>query len=220
MIPLDADNLLPPQSLALLTGALDTDRSLDVAYGNVLFVTEDGRPDSGVGPGGHSGWPMLFRADWQLQERNLLPSTSMFRRRVWELTGGYRRRWRTAEDADFWTRAVSYGFRPQMVTEADTLVYRNRAESMSRVEEKPNWTSWYPWAHDGVAPAAVLLEPQVPVPSFEPVLISVVIPVGPGHEELVVDAVDSVDSQMFRLWECIVVNDSCGELPRLPSWCL
>ena len=220
VLPLDADNMLPPRALATLAGELDKDRSMHIAYGNVLFVDADGKtPTIYGGRPGHGGWPMNFRADWQLLERNMLPSTSMYRREVWELLGGYRRRFRTAEDADFWTRATSYGFRPRMVTEADTLIYRNREESMSRVEKTPNWTAWYPWTTYGsMPPAAILTEPQVPIPSLEPVLVSIVIPVGPGHEELYIDALDSVAGSTFQLWECILVNDTGQPLRWVPSW--
>src|SRR3989337_1643222 len=104
----------------------------------------------------------------------------MSRRSVWELTGGYRRRWKTAEDADFWTRATSYGFRAEMVTEADVLTYRNREERMSRQHQLRDWTTWYPWSREmAAAPAAITYEKQVPVPSYEPLLVSVIIPVGP-----------------------------------------
>ena len=108
IFPLDADNMLADKSvLETLASQLDIDRSTDIAYGKVRFVTEDGEPDLAVGPGGRSTWPVPFRADWQLKGRNLIPSSSLYRRRVWELTGGYRRRWKTAEDADFWTRSTS-----------------------------------------------------------------------------------------------------------------
>ena len=213
VIPLDADNMLKSGALEVLSNALDSDRSTAIAYGNVEFLEPDGKR-------WNSGWPMAFRADWQLNRRNLVPSTSMFRKTAWELTGGYRRRWRTAEDADFWTRATSYGFRARMVTEADTFVYRNRPESMSRVEEQIDWTSWYPWCNfvGAIPPAAIIADEQPPIPTYEPHLVSVVIPVGPGHEELVIDALDSVDGQTFRLWECIVVNDTGKPLRWLPSW--
>ncbi len=218
LLPLDADNLLPPRTVERLAAALDADRSIDIAYGNVEFLNADGSR-------WHSGWPPPFRPEWQIgrgdgdRPPNLVPSTAAYRRRVWELTGGYRRRYRTAEDADFWTRATSYGFRARMVTDADTFVYRNRPESMSRNEPIRDWSAWYPWSRDrGAPPAAIAFDPQVPVPSLEPLLISVVIPVGPGHEELVIDALDSVDAQTLRLWECIVVNDTGRRLRYVPNW--
>src|SRR3990167_8184234 len=219
VLPLDADNTLPPNTLEILAKALDKDRGLHIAYGNVEFLEPDGKR-------WHSGWPPQFRAEWQVkyQEKsnrpaNLIPSGSMFRREVWQLTGGYRRRWRTAEDADFWTRATSYGFRAAMVTEADVLVYRNRSDSMSREEKLQDWTLWMPWSRElAAAPAAIPYDKQVPVPSYEPILVSIIIPVGPGHEGLVIDAIDSVDAQTFRLWECIVINDSGCRLPNLSNW--
>lgn len=212
IIPLDADDMLAPAALELLSNALDYDRSIHIAYGNVRFVEPDGRA-------WHSGWPMVYRHDWQLMQRNLLPYCSMYRREVWEATRGYRTRCRTAEDADFWARASSYGFRPSMVVEADTLIYRNREDSMSRQIPAAGWAEWFPWAaRPELTPAGAVTEEQVPIPSLEPVRISVIIPVGPGHEHLVLDAIDSVDAQTFRQWECIVVNDTGHSLPPLPSW--
>ena len=90
---------------------------------------------------------------------------------------------------------------------------------MSRDEKTMDWTTWYPWSRDlATPPAAIDYADQVAIPSYEPIIITVVIPVGPGHEQLVVDAIDSVDAQTFRLWECIVVNDSGKSLPNLPNW--
>ena len=219
IIPLDADNTITPPTLALLSSALDGDRSTHIAYGNVLFLEPDGRR-------WRSGWPPEFRGEWQLTRRagdgrpaNLVPSTAMYRREVWELTGGYRRRYRTAEDADFWSRATSYGFRARMVARADTLVYRNREDSMSRVEDIQDWTKWLPWSQNtSLPPAAVISSKQPPIASFDPPHIAVVIPVGPDHRDLVVDALDSVDGQSFRQWEGIVVNDSGSPLRWTPSW--
>jgi len=221
ILPLDADNTLPRRALEFLSQGLDAERAIDIAYGSVLFLDPDGKR-------WHSGWPPdPFRAEHQVlkltdkdqQPANCIPSTSMYRRRVWELTGGYRRRFRTAEDADFWTRATSYGFVARKVTGADTLVYRNRVESMSRNETRTDWTFWYPWSRElAPPPSAIDFEGEVIVPSYEPILVSVIIPVGPGHEELVIDALDSLDAQTFRLWECIVVNDTGRPLRYVPSW--
>jgi glycosyltransferase involved in cell wall biosynthesis len=224
ILPLDADDMLTPRTVGLLADALDEDRGLHITYGNVLFVDEDGETPTeynvqGVNPG-HSGWPMVFKYEWQEVQRNLLPYCSMFRREVWERTGGYRARCRTAEDAEFWTRAASYGFRPKMVSTADTLIYRNREGSMSREVGQREWSAWFPWStFPDVRPAGAVAAEQPPMHSCDPPIIAVVIPVGPGHEELIWDAVDSVDAQTFRQWECIVVNDTGKTLPRqLPSW--
>lgn len=230
ILPLDADNLVAPTTLEVLSEALLKNRNIHIAYGAVLFVNEDGKTPTVYAGNeknpGHSGWPPPFRSEWQVaahatdgRPANLVPSTSMFRREVWERTGGYRRRYRTAEDADFWTRATSYGFLAKRVTEVDTLIYRNRNDSMSRTEDLRDWQRWLPWSQDlSLPPAALMSVKSPPVPSHDPPLVSVIIPVGPDHTELVVDALDSVDAQNLRDWECIVVNDSGKPLPWMPSW--
>jgi glycosyltransferase involved in cell wall biosynthesis len=221
ILPLDSDNMITPGALEILADSLDKDRSIHIAYGNVEFLEEDGRR-------WHSGWPPAFTPENQVQRRrsdglpaNLIPSTAMYRRMVWERTGGYRRRFRTAEDADYWTRATSYGFRARRVTEGDTLVYRNRAGSMSRANQLTDWTVWYPWASGKAPPPAGFpAETQPAIASYDPPQVTVVIPVGPGHEQLYIDALDSVDGQTFREWEVILVNDTERPLPWVPSWAI
>lgn len=233
IMPLDADDQLTPGTLDVLAGALDADPALHIAYGNVYFVQPDGRTPvvyregqaRGLAPG-HSGWPVRFNLEWMLRgPGQLMPYASMFRRSVWEQTGGYRTRCRSSEDQDFWLRATSYGFTAQMVTQAETLIYRVRKDSMSSAGGV-GWEEhrgWYPWCADrSLVPAGAIQDgkpvDQLPMPAHDPVPIAVVIPVGPGHARYLHDAVDSVDAQTFREWECIVVNDTGEALPRLPSW--
>lgn len=221
ILPLDADDMLAPHAVGLLADALDSDRTLQCAYAGVLFVDEDGITPTnyrvvGLSPG-HSGWPMPMDGFKQISGANLLPYSSMFRKTAWEQVGGYRRRLHTAEDADFWTRLVSYGFRCDQVSTADTLIYRNREGSMSRANEgkRYDYLRWFPWASDPkMAPAGLAGEEAV---SLLLPRISVVIPCGPGHERYVTDAVDSVAAQSYPYWECIVVNDSGSDL-LLPAW--
>lgn len=206
IVPLDADNLLGKNALKILAGELDRDRTTDIAYGAMELIEPDGRTWV-------SGWPSTFDFRQQLAHRNQIPSTSMYRRRVWERVGGYRRRCRTAEDADFWCRVTSFGFQPRKVTDAVTLRYRNRPDSMSHVQTDWGWNDWYPWSRDlELTPFGASIEGQKRVPSYEPPIISVIIPVGPNHTEIVVDAVDSVVAQTFQKWEVILVNDSAKEI--------
>lgn len=233
IFPLDADDQITPETLATLSAALDGTREFDIAYGGALFVREDGRtpmryPEAearGHGPG-HSGWPVGFRMDWMLDRPGQpLPYASMYRREVWEHTGGYRERCRSSEDQDFWLRSTSYGFAAQMVTDADTLIYRVRPNSMSS-DAGEGWEEhrgWYPWVKDReLIPGGAIQENKdvrfMPLPAYAPMPVAVVIAVGPGHERIVLDAIDSVDAQTMRNWECLVVNDTGGPLPNLPSW--
>lgn len=223
IIPLDADNMLEPRTLELLSNPLEEDRSIHISYGACKFVLDDGEtPDKSVSPNGISRWPPEFQFKDQISHRNQIPSTAMYRRAVWERIGGYRQRTRTAEDADFWTRATSYGFRPRRVTRATTLIYRQRENSMSRVEPDWDWTAWLPWSRNmHAAPFGVAADTPEKVgrfwhvPSYEPPLVSVIIPVGPGHEKTLIDALDSVEAQTMIDWECIVINDT-GQPLNIP----
>lgn len=221
ILPLDADNLLAPGTIRTLAEQLDQDRSLDIAYGKVKFILEDGSPDASISADGISGWPgREFNYDAQMAHRNQIPSTSMYRRSIWERVGGYRQRCRTAEDADFWCRATSFGATARRVTDAVTLVYRNRQDSMSHVERDWPWEAWYSWAYEEkLTPyIASVHRDEVPIPIYEP-KVSVIVPVGPGHEgQGLQDALDSLNSQTYQNWEAIVVNDTGQELPWTPSW--
>ena len=204
IVPLDADNILGPNALGLLAKALDDDRNIDIAYAKMSVIEPDGREWV-------SDWPQDFDYYLQMQHRNQIPSTSMYRKRIWQRVGGYRSRCQTAEDADFWCRATSFGARPKKVGDFIVLRYRNRDDSMSHTVEDWDWTAWYPWARNrALTPfgAAVPGKETPLIPTYEPVHTSVVIPVGPGHAKYLPDAVDSVVAQTFQKWEVIVVNDS------------
>lgn len=216
IVPLDADNELGPRALRVLADALDSDRGIDIAYGAMQLIDE-----AGVNAPFVSGWPGEFNFAAQMQHRNQLPSTSMYRRTVWERIGGYRRRCRTAEDADFWCRATSFGAVPKRVTDAVTLVYHDRSDSMSHKETDWDWTAWYSWSRDlKRAPFGAAIDSSIrpSVSSYQPSLVTVVIPVGPGHGALLIDAIDSLLSQTHESWHCIVVNDSGAPLPWLPPF--
>lgn len=226
-INLDPDNMITPNTLKVLSDALDNDRSIHITYGRIQFVLEDGvTPDPVTGTqDGVSHWPPEFSCVDQFRHRNQIPSSSMCRRIVHERTGGYRDRAKVAEDAEFWTRAVSYGFHPKKVTNAVTLIYRYRPDSKSRDETEPDWTAWMPWTKDfKLTPWGAAVRPMKevgrswPVPSYSPALVTVIIPVGPGHEGLVIDALDSVEAQIFRNWDCIVINDTGKELKIPHPW--
>lgn len=209
VIPLDADDMLGDDALGRLVRALDQNPQLDIVTGSMELIEENGHRWV-------SKWPNAKTVSFseQIKKRNQIPYASLYRREVWERTGGYRRRMRSAEDADFWTRAFSYGFIPSKVTEAPTLIYRNRSSSMSHTESEPNWISWFTWAaYEHLVPFGV----GGPVWSYGPPLISVVIPVGPLHVPFLQDALDSLIGQTLKEWECIVVNDT-GKTLTLPGF--
>jgi glycosyltransferase involved in cell wall biosynthesis len=229
---LDADDMLTPNALDLLSTTLDQDTGLHVVFGHLDTISDDG------GNRQRNPWPG-DGFDWhaQIAHLNQLPYAAMMRREVLERSGGYRQRdWR-AEDASLWTRLSSFGVRIAKATEESTLLYRLRSDSKGSTERKQHedadgdWTAWFPWRlagdpHSGVkaireshrpnaqiVPFGAQGPPTAPARSW-PVhhhqhpIVSVIIPVGPGHEATIIDALDSVQAQTMPFWECIVVNDT------------
>lgn len=225
---LDADDMLAPGALKTLSEQLDLDPGIHIAYGHLDTVDDDGKNQKRS-----EGWPYKeFNWRGQMAHLNQLPYSAMMRREVLERTGGYRERhWRN-EDAPFWILATSYGFRAEKVTEASTLIYRWRSDSKTQSEPgEGDWTAWFPWrmgATTGQEGAGVLQRtsghptPDLvpwsaqgnsieekkfwPVPDHASPRVSVIIPVGPGHEEWVIDALESIRGQTFTDWEVIVIN--------------
>lgn len=217
IIPLDADDMLAPDALEILSTALDKDKSLHIAYGHLELMSEDGTARRPTGWGVHS-----FDYNGQLNHHNQLHYSAMMRRSVFERTQGYRRRSWQAEDAEFWGYVSSFGFNIQRVTAKPTLIYRLRSGSKSSTNDKMgtewtdgDWSAWYTWRErpantpfgaQGKAPAEI--GRFWPVPHNAEPEVSIIIPVGPMHRELLQDALDSVLAQTFTKWEVIVVNDS------------
>lgn len=214
ILALDADDRMAPGSIKLLQDALINDRTKDISYGACQFLDDEhDAPVLSIGENGVSRWPPEFKYDGlHKYPFSYCPASSLFRREVYDRTDGYRTRYKGVEDADFYTRAISLGFRPVKATEAITLQHTIRLGSLSTQDSaKKDWTLWFP-VHGSVPP-----EGLVAIPSCDEVKISVVIPVGPGHEKYVINALDSLIMQDFYDWECIVVNDSGGDL-KLPTW--
>lgn len=231
---MDADDVLMPNALGLESEALDKDHGLHIVYGHLGSMTEDGKIEPG-----RLDWPGE-QFDWfaQMAHLNQLPSTVMARREVFERSGGYRERMKRAEDAEFWCRVTSLGFRAKKITQAVTMLHRRRRDSKGAVEwetegREPDWTSWFPWrmgaadygagrnliqkiGHRHPAPLLVPFGAQgTPterlawhVHDYSNPVVSIIVTCGPGHRSYLPDALDSVQAQTFPDWECIVVNDT------------
>jgi glycosyltransferase involved in cell wall biosynthesis len=212
---LDADNILYPGAFRGLHSAMESKPWVDVGTAPYTIMDTDRS---------HGG-PVDVRA--QLDHYNQIPSTCLMRRRSISRVGGYRRRQLKNEDGEFWCRAMSMGLRCEKLIDAPIFSYRWHGDNKSATEggedDKDSPLSWnfhYPWRkHRDIVPFAMLGNPEKgswPVYSRETPHISVVIPVGPGHDKYVMDALDSVISQTFQGFECIVVNDT-GERLDLAS---
>ena len=205
ILPLDADDRLAPEALQMMVDTLEKDRSINIVSG-ILYLFRDGDWDNYAS----NGWPNNADYELQITGYNRLPYASMFRKKVWEQVGGYRRRIRIGiEDGDFWTRALSYGHKA-IILEKPTLLYTLRENSLRNANPDgvDAWLSWFPWSKKseltpfgatGVGPYAVRdMQSQV----------SVIIPVGPNHEPYIQGCVDSLIAQAYTDWEAVIVNDT------------
>ena len=204
---LDADDQISPRFIEALLPALHADRGLGIAYGGLAFLDEGGRV------GGRTDWPPEF--SWETQSlakapppSNAIPSACMFRKAMWARCGGIRQEYAPGEDAEFWTRGLSFGFTAARVTRDPIFWYRGHEGSASRTKKYTRIDDRMPWMRDREYPFAAPITKPVPVRSYLIPGVSVIIPVGPGHEENVLMAVESIVGQNFREWELIVVWDA------------
>lgn len=216
---LDADDAIEPHFLEVCIDALERDRTLGIAYTGLRWIKPDGST-------GLSEWPGEFDYDAQLARRNQIPTCCVFRREMWARLGGYRQRYAPggagAEDAEFWLRAGAYGWGATKATDKGLFVYSwgSGRVSGSCDYREVDWLAWHPWTRDGQHPFASVATPAKyahPVRQYDQPVVSVVIPVGPGHEADVWNALDSLEAQTFRTWEAIVVWDAGTEVPADPT---
>jgi glycosyltransferase involved in cell wall biosynthesis len=205
IISLDADDMLAPEFIQTLCPAMEADRGLGIAYTGVKFLYEDGRPSLST----------AFREfSWDLQSRGgvppatCIPSGSMFRRSMWQRTGGWRQKYAPGEDTEFWVHGLSLGFTAQMVTPETMFWYRGHEGSASRTLTYVPIDDDKPWIKDRMFPMGAPAYYVPNVRSYYRPLVSVIIPVGPGHEALVAEAIQSVIGQTVREWELILVDDT------------
>lgn len=236
---MDADDILMPDALGLEAQSLDQDPGIHIAYGHLEVIRENGDRILERGQPVRNGWPgNEFNWFAQMAHLNQLPSTCMVRRSVFERSDGYRERMKRAEDAEFWCRVTSLGFRAKKITQAVTMLHRERADSKGATEwqvegKEPDWTAWFPWrmgagdysegrmaikkfgdAHP--SPHLVPFGAQgMPsnlrswmVHDYSYPVVSIIVTCGPGHKPYLLDALDSIQAQTYPDWECIVVNDS------------
>lgn len=213
---LDSDDAIEPRYLENLLPVLEGDRKLGMAYTALRFIKPDGV--AGVSP-----WPGEFNADAQMEGRNQIPTAALTTRVMWERLGGQRQRYAPlgagAEDADFWTRAVSYGFGAKYVhpKKQGFFVYSWQSGMVSGNPDyrEVDYRAWSPWTRDyTLMPTPSLATPKKfshPARQYDEPSVSVVIPVGPGHARHLVNCLDSLDAQTYKRWEAIVIFDVSPE---------
>lgn len=228
---LDKDDEIAPKFIeACMDEGHKKDPSLGIAYTGLWLKQENGEE-------GLSAWPADCNYDAQMSYRNKdnarglnqVPTCNVFKKEAWRRAGGYRARYSPlgagAEDAELWARMMSLGWGAKKITDAGLFIYHGGGQTTTdRTDGKdinliePFWLAMHPWTVDHLHPFASRSTPinkmlSHPVRQYDEPIASFVVPVGKGHEELVWEALESVESQTYRKWEAIVVWDS----PEQPS---
>jgi len=205
IVCLDADDMIGPEFIQALKPRMEWDRGLGIAYTGVKYIDQNGK-DTGFGTSREFSWEIQTKE--AVPPPTCIPSGSMFRKSMWQRCGGYKQKYAPGEDTEFWVHGLALGFTAELITPETMFWYRGHEGSASRTKTYVPINDNKPWIHDKVYPMAA---PSFYVPlvrSYLNPLVSVIIPVGPGHEEIVKDAIESVIGQNIREWELILVDDT------------
>lgn len=221
IVCLDADDMMDPEFLAAVVPAMERDPRLGLAYTGLRTMNAEGEVADTVHP-----WPLPYDISKGM-DGNQVPTCVLFRKDTWQRLGGYRQRFAPRgaglEDGDFWVRILGSGDSARMVSQEGLFWYRLHEQSATRTYPPPDPTvyyDWLPFKRDDQHPiASQLAEPEHgswPVRDYDRPEISVITPLGPGHQGLVVDALDSVEAQSFRNWELLLINDTGQDFDITP----
>jgi glycosyltransferase involved in cell wall biosynthesis len=207
---LDADDWLYPDALERLVPALAADRRLGLVYGKLSIANEAGEIGRRVGD-----WPGPFDLHAQMNKQNQVPSCNLLRREAFLRTGGFRAHAIPCEDAELWSRLPLVGYEIRQATTEPVYVYRLHGASASaavRGKGEPDWSAWLAPLQGAKPGFACVAAPKGglshPVYDYDQPLVSFVIPCGEGHQDLLVDALESLAYQTDVRWEAIVVDDT------------
>jgi glycosyltransferase involved in cell wall biosynthesis len=205
VVCLDADDLLEPDYLLTCRETLKGDRSIGIAYTGMQSFDERGNVEVWASA---DTYRIEKQAEVATPPKNQIPCAAMFRRSMWERVNGYKQAYHPAEDAHFWLMGTSIGFKAKRATVQPLFDYRIHKNSATKTKQYVPIHGYVPFAHDKQYPFAAPTLTQALVKSYSQPIVSVVIPVGAGHEKAVETAIESVLGQSFRDWEIVLANDT------------
>ena len=134
ILPLDADDKIAPDYVALAVKAFEDDNSLKVVYCKAEKFGDELKI-----------WNLPTFSLYNLARQNMIFCSALFRKRDWELVGGFDIKmiygW---EDWEFWIALLKNGGNVQRIEEVG-FYYRVKSDSMLNTiqEEKANYLSDY-----------------------------------------------------------------------------
>lgn len=244
VVNLDADNMMPADALRIQAEALDADPSVHIVSGDLDLVSDDGTQKREKI--WHNKTDFDFRAQFA-HINNIHSSSMMRRSVREELGGYRERYWRAEDAHFWCMAASYGFWIKMCTSESTLIYrMRSDSKSMQERHENPDadgdWTIDFPWRiagnpadgarllrdskgipNSGIVPIGAQLAPTVNhgfcwnVFHRQNPLVSVIIPVGPGHKRYVIDALDSLMAQDFHDWEAVVINDTGDEWDEIPG---
>ena len=200
---LDADDKLAPTFIESLLPVIDQSRDVGVVYSGLTLFNEREHWLS-------DGFPPPF--SWEIQSRpqnppaDCVPSACLFRREMWRRAGPHKQEYAPGEDAEFWTRALSIGYKAIKSTDAGLFWYRLHGDSASRRLPYKPIDDRLPWMRDKRYPLAAPADHAPLVMSYSEPRVSIIVAVDAADNGYLPDCIDSILGQTMREWELIVVG--------------
>lgn len=247
VINLDADNMLPADALRIQVEALDADPGIHIVSGDLDLISDDGtqRRDKIWHNKSDFDFRAQFAHinnihSSSMMRRSVREELGGYRERYWRAEDAHF--WCMAVSYGFWIKMCTGESTLIYRQRSDSKSMHERNTNEDSGPPDGDWTIDFPWRIAGnPADGARLLRDSKGLPNagivpigaqFQPTvnhgfcwniyhrqnpLVSVIIPVGPGHKKHVIDALDSLMAQDFHDWEAVVINDTGDEWNEIPG---
>ncbi len=229
ILPLDADDMIAPTMLEECLNLLETNTSVAIAYSD----RQDFGESTQLICAGNYDFSKLIHA-------NHISYCALYRKTVWENIGGYRTNVKGCEDWDFWIAAGIRGYFGYRIPKPlfkyrnnHTGLYQEVVRNYKKIFAQIIINNREAYKREEFSVSEILLHKistqgldvnlaktstvslaytaeKNDLSGVNTPLISVIIPCY-NHATLLREAVESVVSQTYPNWECIIVNDGSSD---------
>ncbi|MEG4244009.1 FkbM family methyltransferase [Microcoleus sp. MON2_D6] len=210
----NTDDRHRPDALEFMAKYLDENSPVSLVYADQLITSTANDTFAKTQAQKRWNWPAFDYSE--LERRCIIGSQPMWRKSLHEKYGYFRTEFTAAGDYEFWLR-IGKSENIVHLPEILGLYYKNQ-QGLEHGSQLSQQEAYQIWDEYGIRQRGILHISSVPVSVFaselnalpyrtppQP-LISVIIPCY-NHAKYVREAVESVVSQTYQNWECIIVND-------------
>ncbi|MEG4425541.1 MULTISPECIES: glycosyltransferase [unclassified Microcoleus] len=210
----NTDDRHRPDALEFMAKYLDENSPVSLVYADQLITNTANDTFAKTQAQKRWNWPAFDYSE--LERRCIIGSQPMWRKSLHEKYGYFRTEFTAAGDYEFWLR-IGKSENIVHLPEILGLYYKNQ-QGLEHGSQLSQQEAYQIWDEYGIRQRGILHISSVPVSVFaselnalpyrtppQP-LISVIIPCY-NHAKYVREAVESVVSQTYQNWECIIVND-------------